>query len=193
MKEIWNRFEQWVELNCPSILETLNDAAAEAEISQVEQKMGVIFPKGFKELLSIHNGQRDEGIGVIGNYYLLSLEEILYTWLTMKELLDNKEFEDFEEVEPVGPVKKEYWWNPQWISIATNGAGDDICIDLDPTEGGTMGQIITFWHDWEERRVVSTSLEDWLIQIIEKLEDGTYKLIEEDGELLFNNDGFTGE
>jgi hypothetical protein len=48
-------------------------------------------------------GQRDEGIGVIGNYYLLSLHE---------ELLENKEFEDFEVVEPVGPVKKGIWSKP---------------------------------------------------------------------------------
>lgn len=54
----------------------------------------------------IHNGQSDEYIGVIENYTLLPLEEILYTWQTLKELLDGGEFEDFPEVESVGPVKK---------------------------------------------------------------------------------------
>lgn len=56
-----------------------------------------------------------------------------------------------------------------------------------------MGQVITFWHDWEERKVISRSLEEWFGEITKCLEDGTYKLIEEDGELVFNNDGFMGE
>jgi cell wall assembly regulator SMI1 len=80
--------------------------------------------------------------------------------------LDGGEFEDFEDVEPVGPVKGEFWWNPLWIPIATNGGGDDICIDLDPAEGGKVGQIITFWHDWELREVILDSLEEWLINTI---------------------------
>jgi cell wall assembly regulator SMI1 len=190
VKQLWGKFEQWLKLNCPEILEAFNDAATEAEVAESEQKMGLEFPKSFKELLLIHNGQRDEYIGVIGNYVLLSLDEIVYNWQTMKELLDSK---DFEEVETIGPIKKEFWWNPCWISIATNGAGDDICIDLDPDEGGTVGQIITFWHDWEERKVISRSLEDWFDEIIKRLEDGTYKLIEEDGELVFNDYGFKGK
>jgi cell wall assembly regulator SMI1 len=171
----------------------LNCGASESEINRVEEEIGLIFPQSFKKLLSIHNGQKDEGIGVIGNYYLLSLEEILETWKTMKDLLDKDDFSDFEPLEPIGPVKKNYWWNPKWISIATNGFGDDICIDLDPDTGGNIGQIITFWHDWEERKVISTSLEEWFTDILSKLEDGTYQIIEEDGEEMFNDDGFTGE
>jgi cell wall assembly regulator SMI1 len=60
-------------------------------------------------------------------------------------------------------------------------------------EGGTVGQIITFWHDWDERKVISRSLEDWFNEIIKRLEDGTYKLMEEDRELVFNDGGFAGK
>ncbi|WP_264741247.1 SMI1/KNR4 family protein [Cytobacillus firmus] len=200
MKKLWSEFEHWLELNCPETVESFNEPATKAEIAKAEQKMRVKLPNSLKELLLIHNGQRNEYpeqrfeyLGAIGNYDLLTLDEIVYTWETMKELLDNKTFEDFEEVVAVGPVKKGAWWNPRWISIATNGMGDDICIDLDPAEGGTEGQIITFWHDWEERKVISRSLEEWFGEITKCLEDGTYKLIEEDGELVFNNDGFMGE
>ncbi|MBM7648082.1 cell wall assembly regulator SMI1 [Bacillus ectoiniformans] len=193
LKKLWKQFEDWLRLNCPDALDTLNPGASESEISKVEEEISLIFPQGLKELLSIHNGQKDEGIGVLGNYYLLSLEEILETWKTMSQLLEKGSFSDFEAVEPVGPVKKDYWWNPKWISIATNGFGDDICLDLDPDTGGNTGQIITFWHDWEERRVISKSLEEWFMDILSKLDEGTYKIIEEDGEEMFNNDGFTRE
>ncbi|MGG1679673.1 SMI1/KNR4 family protein [Neobacillus sp. NRS-1170] len=192
MKQLWGKFAQWLELNCPEILETFNEAATEAEIAEAEQKMGLHFPKSFKELLLIHNGQRDEYKRALGNYVLLSLDEIVDSWQTMKKLVDNNVFKDFEEVEAVGAVKKEFWWNPCWIPIATNGAGEDICIDLDPDKGGTVGQIITFWHDWEERKVISNSLEAWFSEIIKRLKDGTYKLIEEDEEIVLNDFGFTG-
>ncbi|MFB2350260.1 hypothetical protein [Priestia megaterium] len=49
----------------------------------------------------------------------------------MKELFNGGEFDNFAEVEPVGPVKGEFWWNPLWIPIATNGAGDDIISEMD--------------------------------------------------------------
>ncbi|WP_460148637.1 SMI1/KNR4 family protein [Priestia megaterium] len=190
IKQLWNRYEKWLKINCPEVLNTLKSGADKKAISELEEELSVKLPKGLKDLLSIHDGQVDEGIGVIGNYYLLSLEEILYTQSTMKELLDNGDFEDFEPVEAIGPVKRDFWWNPKWISIATNGFGDDICIDLDPDSGGNVGQIITFWHDWEERRVISRSLEEWFEDALVKLENGTYKLIVSQGELMFNNDGF---
>ena len=54
MKQLWNKFEKWLELNCPEILKTFNDAATEEEIAEAERKIGLEFPKGLKELLLIH-------------------------------------------------------------------------------------------------------------------------------------------
>ncbi|CAI8837752.1 SMI1/KNR4 family protein [Priestia megaterium] len=112
MKQVWNEFEQWLKTNRPKAVGTLNEAAGESEIAAVEQKMGLTFPKNLKDWLMIHNGQRDEYIAVIENYTLLPLEEILYTWQTLKELLDGGEFEDFPEIEPIGPVKKKILVEP---------------------------------------------------------------------------------
>jgi len=71
MKQVWNEFEQWLKINRPEVAGTLNEAAAELEIAEVEQKMGLTFPKNLKDWLMIHNGQRDEYIAVIENYTLL--------------------------------------------------------------------------------------------------------------------------
>src|SRR4051812_7026807 len=98
MRQVWNEFEQWLKINRPEVLGTLNEAATESQIAEVEQKIGLKFPQNLRELLMIHNGQRDEYIAAIDNYLLLPLDEIVYTWQTLKELLDGGEFEDFEEV-----------------------------------------------------------------------------------------------
>lgn len=68
-----------MKIHRPEAVGTLNEAAAEAEIAEIEQKMILTFPKNLKDWLMIHNGQRDEYIAVIENYTLLPLEEILYT------------------------------------------------------------------------------------------------------------------
>ncbi|MGA3674283.1 SMI1/KNR4 family protein [Lysinibacillus agricola] len=59
------------------MVESFNEPAAETEIAKAEQKMGNTFPNSFKELLLIHNGQRNEYleqrfeyVGVVGNYDL---------------------------------------------------------------------------------------------------------------------------
>ncbi|WP_068986291.1 SMI1/KNR4 family protein [Lysinibacillus xylanilyticus] len=60
MKKLWSKFEKWLELNCQEIVDSFNEPAAKAEITKAEQKMGVTFPNSLKELLLIHNGQRNE-------------------------------------------------------------------------------------------------------------------------------------
>ncbi|MFB2350261.1 SMI1/KNR4 family protein [Priestia megaterium] len=77
MKQTWNEFEQWLELNYLKIRYIFNAAATKMEITQAENTMGLEFPESFKQLLLMHNGQKRECIGVIGNYELLSLEEIV--------------------------------------------------------------------------------------------------------------------
>ncbi|CAI8774360.1 hypothetical protein EMIT0210MI2_11355 [Priestia megaterium] len=37
---------------------------------------------------------------------------------------------------------------------------------MDPDEGGKVGQIITFWHDWEQREVIADSIEEWVTATI---------------------------
>ena len=32
------------------------------------------------------------------------------------------------------------WWSVNWVSFASNGGGDDFCVDADPAEGGIKGK-----------------------------------------------------
>jgi cell wall assembly regulator SMI1 len=77
------------------------------------------------------------------------------------------------EVKTSGPVKAT-WWNPAWVPIAECGTGDVVCIDLDPSGGGAIGQIILYQHDYEERKVLHTCLLDWLRECADDLDHGKY-------------------
>jgi cell wall assembly regulator SMI1 len=53
------------------------------------------------------------------------------------------------------------WWNPRWIPFTHDGGGNHLCLDLDPAEGGAVGQVISMWHDSGERAVQGHSFGEW--------------------------------
>jgi hypothetical protein len=57
-----------------------------------------------------------------------------------------------------------------------NGGGDHFCVDLGTADGATPPQITAFWHDWENRSVVHSSLTVWLNRLVGSMEAGTYKV-----------------
>ncbi|WP_332455118.1 SMI1/KNR4 family protein [Burkholderia ubonensis] len=54
------------------------------------------------------------------------------------------------------------WYNLKWIPLTHNGSGDHLCVDLDPDEGGRIGQVIRVWHDSPERELVAKGVGEWL-------------------------------
>lgn len=60
------------------------------------------------------------------------------------------------------------WWQPTWISITYNGCGDHHCLDLAPTNEGKIGQIISMWHDSEERDIFANNFKQWFEHLVRK-------------------------
>ena len=73
-----------------------------------------------------------------------------------KEPLDGMIGFDFED---------ERWWRRGWIPFLSNGGGDHLCLDTDGEGGGKPGQLIAFWHDWEDRAVEWPTFDAWLGQL----------------------------
>jgi cell wall assembly regulator SMI1 len=193
MKELWERLELWLKSNYPELLDTLNDGATDEMIINAEEKLGIKFPNDFKESLKIHNGQKSnfDYPGLIGGYELLSLDNIVEEWQVWTNLLDDGEFNDWDElIFNTNKVKSDQWWRNKWIPITANGGGDHHCLDLDPTEKGRFGQVIEMWHDDENRELVGDSFKQCFYIIVENLENGTYYIEDNDGDLEFNFWGF---
>ncbi|WP_349294132.1 SMI1/KNR4 family protein [Lysinibacillus sp. Bpr_S20] len=106
---------------------------------------------------------------------MLSTHDIIDIWGILRDLLERNEFDDFESVEAIGPVKTESWWNVKWIPFAESTSGDLLCIDLDPANGGEVGQIITFWHDWKQRKVIAPNLESFIYETLTTLNSEKYQ------------------
>lgn len=180
MQEIWQRIDSWLQQNAPEIFSDLLPAASDEQFSQVEETIQCELPQSIKEFYLIHNGTRGGGPPLMGKWRLLNLDTVCREWSIQNELLADGVFDD-EECEPDEPVQP-VWWDNRWIPVASNDSGDLICLDLNPPEDGTFGQLIRYWHNDPARTVIAKSFTDWLTQFLNDLENGIYRI--EDGWLL---------
>ncbi|MCU0546814.1 MAG: SMI1/KNR4 family protein [Oscillatoriaceae cyanobacterium Prado104] len=174
-QEIWTKIETWLIANAPQILEVLQPGASDDRISELEELLSIQLPEDVKSSYRIHNGQFTYNYGLIYGREFLSLARIKDEWECWKELLDSGTFET-EDGEDIGseaaPGICNVWWSPKWIPLTYDGAGDRDCLDLNPAVGGTVGQIVTMWHDDSERKIVAPSFRVWLQQYADRLESG---------------------
>jgi cell wall assembly regulator SMI1 len=122
------------------------------------------LPGAFRQLYRWRNGHDQlHSESLVDNLMFSSLEDIAHH----KELLDDLIGSDFEDPR---------WWRRSWVPFLENGAGDHLCVDLAAEDGGTPGQVLMFYHDWERRPVRSPSLEAWLADLVASMESGSLRL-----------------
>jgi cell wall assembly regulator SMI1 len=166
----WGEIRAWIAKNAPLLNENLQVGASAVSISQLEQHLGVSLPEDYKTFLLLCNGENSDS----ASFYfgqLLSVEDVKSQWNVWKELLDDDTFAGITS-EPQKGIRND-WWSPRWIPITHDGAGNHLCLDLDPIGGGVRGQIITMWHDSGERELMFGNFTEWLDFILVGLENGS--------------------
>lgn len=175
MQEIWLQIENWLRANAPQVLDTLQPGASDDQIIELENFLSIRLPEDVRASYRIHNGQSSYDYGLIDGREFLSLERIKDEWQVWQELLDSGTFQT-EDGQDQGsdpaPGICNVWWSSKWIPLTYDGSGNHDCLDLNPAEGGTVGQIIKMWHDDAAREIVSLSFRAWLQQYAEDLESG---------------------
>ena len=171
MQEIWIKFEGWLSSNWPEGLSCLNPPASDDQIAQLESKLGFKLPADYIDCLKVHNGQTGFA-GVLDGMEFLSCDEVLSQWRVWKELLDCGDFND-NVSEPDEGVKND-WWNTKWIPFTHNGGGDHLCLDLDPAPTGTVGQVISMWHDMDAREWKAISFAEYFEEYVAGVLAGKY-------------------
>ncbi len=170
MLTAWDRIKTWCEQYAPETLAALNPGATDEDFRVAEERFGVTLPAEIRALYAIHNGQREEGQSLLPAGDWLSLDDVYGQWQVWEKLRCDGEFEESRS-DPDAEIRAD-WWNARWIPITNDGGGNHYCVDLAPTDSGTVGQIITMWHDDGSRSVIAISLADWLIQIADDMESG---------------------
>lgn len=171
----WERIEAWFAQHAPDGLTALAPGATDEAIAGAEAFLGVKLPGEVRASYLRHDGQRvgEEYNGfAMGVKEFLSLARICDEWQVWKELLDEGNFSGVHS-EPDAGVCAD-WWNARWIPLTADGSGNNACLDLAPTENGSVGQIIAMWHDDPIRTRLALSFGAWLEGFADDLEAGEY-------------------
>jgi cell wall assembly regulator SMI1 len=159
------RLDRWLAANRPDYYAHLQPGVTDAQLGAFKARFSLELPDAFRQLYRWRNGHdlhRSESL--VQNFMFSSLEDVA----RIKELMDDLIGPDFE-----GPK----WWRRGWLPFLEDGAGDHLCLDLTAEDGGTPGQVLTFYHDWEPRPIRFPSLEAWLENLVESMEGGSRELV----------------
>jgi len=170
---IWQQIKIWLRTHAPDIHDELNRGASTKDFHELEALTNIPLPQEVKEFYLIHNGQDSISDTLTEMGELLSLERMGDEWRIWKSLLDKNSFQQSQVQNQDGIAPD--WWNPNWLPITYDGSGNHFCLDFAPTENGTIGQIITMWHDSGERRIVAQSFTDWIQTFADELHTGQYE------------------
>lgn len=182
----WRPIEAWLREHLPSGLERLAppvDEEAlrrfEGELGTDEGEFGVELPEAFRAAWREHDG---EELG--GSEYLfpmvqhLPLAAIASERDVMIAQLDEHYPGERNVAPAVGAVRAQYW-NRRWIPFALlGGASDFYCLDLDPPEGGRVGQVIRASSKNYQRSVVAPDLTAYFDDLAAKLRDGRLAVVD---------------
>jgi cell wall assembly regulator SMI1 len=171
--EQWSRIIAWFEENAPEKLDDLEPPATDEEIAATEKRLGFPLPDSLRTFYSLQNGTIEFGV-----FPSLETDDMPYGPMPLEHIKifdDIMEDEEIIEFDVRDPQIRPQYWNPRWIPFATNGGGDYHVCDLDPAEGGTVGQIFEWRHETSELLLIAPSLEAALDDILEGLESGRYE------------------
>ena len=172
MRDVWERVESQFRLQAPKRLSQLAPGATPEQIAEFERLVGRSLPEDFRQSYAIHDGAYGVPFGECPDY-LLSHDQIagLLPWMR-EDLIPPSAYR--HEPVPEGPVRPT-WWSEGWVPIVGEGTGDYLCIDLDPAEGGTVGQVFDWGHEYGPTHVLFPSFRAYLEQYASDLERGAIR------------------
>lgn len=186
MKAVMERLEKWLDANTPEIREDLAPGCSDAAIAEFENLVGRPFPESLKDLYRWHDGQRGAtNSGLFYGLEFLSLAKARENWESWKDIIDEWSPEEMTEgsafcTSGTPDAVQALYANRYWIPFAYDYCGNHLGVDLDPGARGTVGQVINFGSDEEDKYVVGSSVAAFMEWLVDQLESGNFAISEED-------------
>lgn len=188
MQKQWQWFENWLVENAPKVIDDLNNGCSLEQLIEVENEIGLELPQSFKDFYLIHNGQKDEDyFGLFYGVSLLPLEKIVEEMCVWSGIIDEygekgmkENFDDDIQFSFMPDKVKAQYANKKWIPFAIISDSNYLGLDFDPEINGTVGQVINFGREEEQKTVLANSFEEFINWYIQELERGNYLIDLED-------------
>jgi cell wall assembly regulator SMI1 len=171
----WQRIERWLAEHLPDVVLDLRPPASAEEIRAAEKILGAL-PDEVRELYRIHDGQEGETTGAIFGLPLLPIHQVVGEWRSWIEIIDpgtNEELSESCTSDPEDAIQCFYTCRG-WIPLSHDHGGNHFGVDLAPGPRGESGQVINFGRDENDKHVLASSLDDFLLKIGDLLDEGNF-------------------
>ncbi|WP_010605276.1 SMI1/KNR4 family protein [Pseudoalteromonas maricaloris] len=173
--ENWERIIKWLEKNAPSIKEAIQPPASQELIEKVQSLVGLELPDDFKRLYATSNGiSPDARANLFFGMTFIPLERVC----EHLEAINSRD-SDFYLIHADRGIKSEYRLSTSRIPFADDFGTSLLCIDLNPDENGTLGQVVFIDYNMDTGLLLASSITELVQQFAEALEAGKYQLLEE--------------
>jgi cell wall assembly regulator SMI1 len=164
---------EWLAECVPHVARQLRAPAGDAELAELEARLGLPLPEQVRSLYALHDGQEyTAGLGVIYGLDFLSLADVAAVWNEWREVRDDPQYdpEDFDPYEDVfvpGVVRKAYT-TPGWVPLFRLPGGTDYFgVDLNPGDAGAYGQVINFGRDEPKKYAAAADLDGFFAVVLQ--------------------------
>lgn len=171
INSVWSRIERWLDANAPEMAAQLLGPATASAIARLEKALAAPLPDDYRASLLRHAGEKHQAFGVMWSRVLRPPDEALASRAEFLALRDDFPPEVLADMRAERGVRPE-WWNEKWLPVAENGARDVIALDLAPTEGGAIGQLVRVVTESSMRRLAAPSFSEWLSKRADELDAG---------------------
>lgn len=173
MEYLVNEIDNWLKENANGIFTALNEPANEEQLNKLNSLTDEQLPVDVLCWFKIHNGINDKAFAnLIYGLSFYSIDKLISRH-------GNNALSDQVMRYCDDGIKEKFNQSTKKIVIADDNSSCSLCIDLDPDDNGSYGQVVLFDDTYQVALLMADSLNELFKMFFDDLIDGNYTLLSE--------------
>jgi cell wall assembly regulator SMI1 len=186
MESVLERLEAWLWVHQPDVLTDRPAGVSDADLASANAVLGRQLPDDVHAFYRWQNGSPaitlDSGPDMFSPTAVFWYTFVCGRIMPLQEVVEQHRWFCIDRAANRLIDQRHWWWCDEWVSVIANHNGDYVCVDTAGVWGGSIGQLIEYWHADDDRPIISPSLSAWFAARIVDLEEGT--VFDESGAFL---------
>jgi cell wall assembly regulator SMI1 len=197
IEEVWGEYVAFLAVQAPGAFANLAPGADEAQLAELERDVHQRLPQELSALLRLNDGQIRLGRSyVFPGLQFLSCRRISEEWQSWARFREGETEAGLGMLDSHAAALdlgvRDVYTHPGWLPLLKLGdRADYLGVDLAPSEGGKLGQIINFGRDEDQHFIACASLlellEFWLAELPSSCKGRSLKLDKSSGLSMLRN------